>query len=143
MIKNNHVVQLAVCLEIHEEHYRITLFLLWCRSLVNDLYRTDLILMYPPFMIALACIYMASSFQERDILSWFEELRVDMNVVSTYVHILSTSENWNVYIHISSISCACKSSFWKDIMAVLRLNNREANFVFLDGLLVLTFREII
>lgn len=52
-----------------------------CRSLVNDSYRTDLILMYPPFMIALACIYIASVLKERDTRSWFEELRVDMNVV--------------------------------------------------------------
>jgi hypothetical protein len=52
-----------------------------CRSLVNDSYRTDLILMYPPFMIALACIYIASVLKEKDTRSWFEELRVDMNVV--------------------------------------------------------------
>jgi len=51
------------------------------RSLVNDSYRTDLILMYPPFMIALACIYIASVLKEKDTRSWFEELRVDMNVV--------------------------------------------------------------
>ena len=60
-------------------------------------------------MIALACIYVASSFQERDIFAWFEELRVDMNVVSAYIHILSTSINWNLYVHILSNSCACKS----------------------------------
>lgn len=55
--------------------------LVQCRSLVNDSYRTDLILMYPPFMIALACIYIASVLKEKDTRSWFEELRVDMNVV--------------------------------------------------------------
>lgn len=33
-------------------------------------------------MIALACIYIASVFKEKDTTSWFEELRVDMNVVS-------------------------------------------------------------
>ena len=48
---------------------------------MNDSYRTDLILMYPPFMIALACIYIASVLKEKDTRSWFEELRVDMNVV--------------------------------------------------------------
>ena len=143
MIKNYHVVQLALCGEIHKKHYIITLFLLSCRSLVNDLYRTDLILMYPPFMIALACIYVASSFQERDIFAWFEELRVDMNVVSAYIHILSNSENWNLYVHILSNSCACKSSFCEGIMTVLKLNNCEANFVFHNGLLFLTIKEII
>jgi cyclin C len=48
---------------------------------VNDTYRTDLILIYPPFMIALACIYIASVIKEKDTRLWFEELRVDMNVV--------------------------------------------------------------
>ncbi|KAG0613649.1 hypothetical protein M758_6G118900 [Ceratodon purpureus] len=50
-------------------------------SLVNDTYRTDLIPMYPPFMIALACIYIASVLKEKDTKAWFEELHVDMNVV--------------------------------------------------------------
>ncbi|CAN1269484.1 CYCC1-2 [Linum perenne] len=41
----------------------------------------DLILMHPPHLIALACIYIASVFREKDVTAWFEELRVDMNVV--------------------------------------------------------------
>lgn len=32
-------------------------------------------------MIALACIYIASVIKEKDTRLWFEELRVDMNVV--------------------------------------------------------------
>lgn len=52
-------------------------------SLVNDLYKTDLILMHPPSMIALACIYITSVLQERDTLAWFEELRADMSVIKT------------------------------------------------------------
>ncbi|XP_058093365.1 cyclin-C1-1-like isoform X2 [Magnolia sinica] len=50
-------------------------------SLVNDTYRMDLILIYPPYMIALACIYIASVLKDKDTTAWFEELRVDMNVV--------------------------------------------------------------
>ncbi|CAN1269483.1 CYCC1-2 [Linum perenne] len=52
-----------------------------CRGLVNDTYKMDLILMHPPHLIALACIYIASVFREKDVTAWFEELRVDMNVV--------------------------------------------------------------
>lgn len=52
-----------------------------CWGLLNDTYKMDLILIYPPHMIALACIYIASVFKEKDTTSWFEELRVDMNVV--------------------------------------------------------------
>ncbi|KAH9318256.1 hypothetical protein KI387_020025, partial [Taxus chinensis] len=49
-------------------------------SLVNDSYKTDLILIHPPYMIALACIYVACVVKEKDAHTWFEELRVDMNV---------------------------------------------------------------
>ncbi|KAL8129289.1 hypothetical protein V2J09_018444 [Rumex salicifolius] len=50
-------------------------------GLVNDTYKMDLILIYPPHMIALACIYIASVFKEKDTIAWFEELHVDMNAV--------------------------------------------------------------
>jgi len=50
-------------------------------GLVNDTYKMDLILIYPPYMIALACIYIASALKDKDTTSWFEELRVDMNIV--------------------------------------------------------------
>ncbi|CAI0426408.1 unnamed protein product [Linum tenue] len=53
----------------------------WCRGLVNDTYKMDLILMHPPHLIALACIYIASVYREKDVTAWFEELRADMNVV--------------------------------------------------------------
>jgi hypothetical protein len=52
------------------------------RSLVNDLYRTDLPLMHPPHILALGCIYLASFLKERDIKAWFEDLKVDMHAVS-------------------------------------------------------------
>ncbi|KAL6845918.1 hypothetical protein ACP4OV_023366 [Aristida adscensionis] len=50
-------------------------------GLVNDTYKMDLILIYPPYMIALACIYIASVVKDKDTTSWFEELHVDMNIV--------------------------------------------------------------
>ncbi|KAJ0969168.1 hypothetical protein J5N97_022045 [Dioscorea zingiberensis] len=50
-------------------------------GLVNDTYKMDLILIYPPYMIALACIYIASVLKDKETTAWFEELRVDMNVV--------------------------------------------------------------
>ncbi|XP_039013755.1 cyclin-C1-1-like [Hibiscus syriacus] len=50
-------------------------------GLLNDTYKMDLILTHPPYLIALACIYIASAYREKDITTWFEELRVDMNVV--------------------------------------------------------------
>lgn len=53
-----------------------------CRGLVNDTYKMDLILVHPPHLIALACIYIASVQKDKENTAWFEELRVDMNVVS-------------------------------------------------------------
>ncbi|MCO5570127.1 hypothetical protein L7F22_023843 [Adiantum nelumboides] len=50
-------------------------------SLANDTYKTDLVLMYSPHMIALSCIFLASILKERDTISWFEDLRIDLNVL--------------------------------------------------------------
>ncbi|KAF5746288.1 cyclin-C1-2-like isoformX1 [Tripterygium wilfordii] len=50
-------------------------------GIVNDTYKMDLILIHPPHLIALACIYIASVYRDKDTTTWFEELRVDMNVV--------------------------------------------------------------
>ncbi|KAL8496169.1 hypothetical protein ACS0TY_020040 [Phlomoides rotata] len=50
-------------------------------GIVNDTYKMDLVLMHPPHLIALACIYVASVHKEKENMAWFEELRVDMNVV--------------------------------------------------------------
>uniref|UniRef100_A0A0E0M321 Cyclin-like domain-containing protein n=1 Tax=Oryza punctata TaxID=4537 RepID=A0A0E0M321_ORYPU len=51
------------------------------QGIVNDTYKMDLILIHPPYMIALACIYIASVLKDKDTTLWFEELRVDMNIV--------------------------------------------------------------
>ncbi|CAH9075398.1 unnamed protein product [Cuscuta epithymum] len=52
-------------------------------GIVNDTYKMDLILIHPPHLIALACIYIASVLKDREnSTSWFEELRADMNVNS-------------------------------------------------------------
>jgi cyclin C len=40
-------------------------------------------------MIALACIYIASVLKDKDTTSWFEELRVDMNIVTVLLSIFS------------------------------------------------------
>lgn len=50
-------------------------------GLVNDTYKMDLILIHPPHLTALACIYIASVLKDKETTAWFEELRVDMNVV--------------------------------------------------------------
>ncbi|XP_020525494.1 cyclin-C1-1 isoform X2 [Amborella trichopoda] len=66
-------------------------------SLVNDTYKMDLILIYPPYMISLACIYIASVLKDKDTNSWFEELRVDMNVIKNIsMEILDFYDNYKL-----------------------------------------------
>lgn len=55
-------------------------------------------------MIALACIYIASVLKDKDITLWFEELRVDMNIVSVPVdHLilpwLPSFDSLAIFIH--------------------------------------------
>lgn len=50
-------------------------------GLVNDTYKMDLILLHPPHLIALACMYIVSANNEKENTAWFEELRVDMTLV--------------------------------------------------------------
>lgn len=50
-------------------------------GIVNDTYKMDLMLIHPPHLIALACIYITSVLKEKENTAWFEELRADMNVV--------------------------------------------------------------
>ena len=52
------------------------------RGIINDSYKMDLILIHPPHLIALACIFISSVIKDKENPSWFEELRADMNVVS-------------------------------------------------------------
>ena len=50
-------------------------------KIVNDSYRTDLCLVQPPYLIALAAIHMAAVIQKKDIRPWFAELNVDMSKI--------------------------------------------------------------
>lgn len=67
------------CNYLSSEFYYV--FIELFRGLVNDTYKMDLILVHPPHLIGLACIYVASVLKEKDNTAWFEDLRVDMNVV--------------------------------------------------------------
>ncbi|KAJ4888084.1 Cyclin-C1-2 [Raphanus sativus] len=67
-------------------------------GIVNDTYRMDLILTHPPYLITLACIYVASVYKEKDIKTWFEELSVDMNIVKNIaMEILDFYENHRMF----------------------------------------------
>lgn len=64
-------------------------------KVVNDSLRTNVCLMYPPYMVALAAIYMACVFQKQDCQQWFAELNVDMDKILEIVQeILTLYEMW-------------------------------------------------
>lgn len=50
-------------------------------NMINDTYCTDLSLLYPPYVIALACIYLAAFVNGVDMRAWFVELDVDMKEI--------------------------------------------------------------
>lgn len=77
------------------------------RGLVNDTYKMDLILVHPPYLIALACIYIASVLREKDTTAWFEELHVDMNVVSS--------------LKAKFLPIFCMWMWWVDSVSVIRI----------------------
>eukprot|EP01135_Chromosphaera_perkinsii_P010610 Nk52_evm10s2192 gene=Nk52_evmTU10s2192 len=59
--------------------------------IVNDTYRTDLCLLYPPYLIALACMYMACvelDGEIKDMKQWFAELSVNMEEVLEIVQVI-------------------------------------------------------
>lgn len=74
--------------------------------IVNDSYRTDVCLLYPPHMIALAAIYLTvvlhhadfepgSAGDRMDMAQWFADLNVDMEgIVEITQEILAIYEVW-------------------------------------------------
>lgn len=69
-------------------------------SILNDTYRTDVILMYPPYMIALASLHMAclSHGVEEKVRDWFVDLNVDIDkLVEITVIIYDLQEIWTTF----------------------------------------------
>jgi len=65
---------------------------------VNDSFRTDACLLYPPFMIALAALHMASVLHGKDLRGWFSELSVDMDKIQEITRQqLNLYELWKNY----------------------------------------------
>lgn len=48
---------------------------------LNDVYRTDAVIVYAPHVLALGCLYLASVICSRDITAWLEGVEVDINKV--------------------------------------------------------------
>ncbi|GAM18049.1 hypothetical protein SAMD00019534_012240, partial [Acytostelium subglobosum LB1] len=50
-------------------------------GIVNDSYKTDVSLLYPPYIIALGCIYLVAFIKKKDLKQWFSELSIDMKEI--------------------------------------------------------------
>ena len=71
-------------------------------KVVNDSYRGDICLMYPPYIIALAAIHMAAVVHKKDIKAWFAELSVDMSrVLEVTMAILDIYKLWKSYDEVN------------------------------------------
>ena len=68
--------------------------------IVNDSLRTDVVLLYAPFQIALACLHMACVIEKKENAAkqWFAELNVDMNkIIEITKAILNLYELWKSF----------------------------------------------
>jgi cyclin C len=66
--------------------------------IINDSLRTDVSLLYPPYMIALAALNLACVMQQKDNKQWFADLSVDLDkVIEITKHILALYDLWKNY----------------------------------------------
>ena len=77
-----------------------------CEKLIIEvfLFRCDVCLMYPPYLIALACIHMAAVVNKKDVKGWFAELSVDMGkILEITMQILDLYKLWKRYEEIKEM----------------------------------------
>jgi len=66
--------------------------------IINDSLRTDVCLLYPPYMIALASLNLACVMQQKDMKQWFAELSVDLDkIIEITKQILALYDLWKTY----------------------------------------------
>lgn len=58
--------------------------------ILNDSYRTDACLRYPPYLIAIACIFIAGTLQDKDMSEWLKKLNIDLQELGDITQYLST-----------------------------------------------------
>lgn len=61
--------------------------------ILNDSFRSDACLLYPPYLIAIACIFMAGTLQDRDMMNWIASLKVETQDVIDATQHLSAMYN--------------------------------------------------
>eukprot|EP00189_Rhodosorus_marinus_P004534 CAMPEP_0113958140 /NCGR_PEP_ID=MMETSP0011_2-20120614/3194_1 /TAXON_ID=101924 /ORGANISM="Rhodosorus marinus" /LENGTH=296 /DNA_ID=CAMNT_0000968849 /DNA_START=185 /DNA_END=1075 /DNA_ORIENTATION=+ /assembly_acc=CAM_ASM_000156 len=59
-------------------------------AMVNDSYRTDVCMNYPPYLIAFACIYMAGSLDNMDMDTWMEKMNIEPGELSEVIRTIAS-----------------------------------------------------
>ncbi|KAF0304084.1 Cyclin-C [Amphibalanus amphitrite] len=114
--RNNHILEcefyllenLDCCLVVYQPYRPLlqytqdlnaddnTVSVAW--RLINDSLRTEVCLLYPPYMIALACLHMACVILNKDNKQWFAELHVNLEkVMEISRHLLALYQLWRGY----------------------------------------------
>lgn len=58
--------------------------------ILNDSYRSDACLLYPPYLIAISCIFIAGTLRDRDMKNWLTRLNIDLQELANVTQYLST-----------------------------------------------------
>ncbi|KAJ2762719.1 RNA polymerase II holoenzyme cyclin-like subunit, partial [Coemansia nantahalensis] len=73
------------------------------RSIINDSYRTDMVFVYPPHVIAIASLFLSrvvdqGNRSDIEAQQWFADLNVDITDVLQVVNeLLAVYEDWRDY----------------------------------------------
>ncbi|KAJ1897277.1 RNA polymerase II holoenzyme cyclin-like subunit [Kickxella alabastrina] len=116
-----HPYQVLIDLNTHLKLAKPSLQAAW--SIINDSFCTDMILVYPPHVIAIAAMFLSrvvdqGSLSETEALQWYADLNVDMTDVLQVVgellavyDVWSTYSEWRipelVYRYIADIAASC------------------------------------
>jgi hypothetical protein len=91
-----------------------------CTEIVNDCYRLDLCLSHPPFLLAIASIYIACSFHGKEYRGWMSTLNVEKERIVSIVRDLLRL--WD-----ESAEYARPSTSARILMLLRQLNNVHAD----------------
>lgn len=91
--------------------------------MLNDSFRSDACLLYPPYIIAIACLFMAGTMQDRDMRAWIASLKIETQDVIEAIQLLTSMYNAPAPIrlalaHLDVINNRLQSHFGARIQSI-------------------------
>lgn len=91
--------------------------------ILNDSFRSDACLLYPPYLIAIACIFMAGTLQDRDMRDWIASLQIETQDVIDVTQLLTSMYNSPAPVrltgtHVDVINNKLQSHFGSKIQSI-------------------------